>query len=211
MGGVSGQGGAQTSTGGTGGTGGATGEGGGSGGEAAGSGPGGTAGSAGAGGRAPTERRVFVSSETFEPTFGSLDGADAQCQRLADAAGLGGPWRAWLSDSTASPSTRFLQSIVPYVLVGGAQIAADWADLVDGSIGVPIDHIETGAAVDTTVTDRVWTGTGTAASAGLGNCSDWSTTQSGGGYGLTTATDAGWTLYSGNACSNVNRLYCFEQ
>ena len=39
--------------------------------------------------------------------LGGLDGADAQCQKLADAAGAGGKtWRAYLSSSTANARDR---------------------------------------------------------------------------------------------------------
>ena len=42
---------------------------------------------------------------------------------------------AWLSDSTASPSSRFTHSSVPYVLPDGTTVVAnDWADLTGGTL-----------------------------------------------------------------------------
>jgi hypothetical protein len=41
-----------------------------------------------------------------------------------------GVYKAWLSDSQASPLTRFTHSTLPYIRVDGTQIAADWAGLI---------------------------------------------------------------------------------
>lgn len=79
-------------------------------------------------------KRVFISSVFFDGNFGGLDGADAACQELSVSAGLPGKYRAWLSDSTGSPATRFTQSATPYILVDGTVIADNWADLVDGQL-----------------------------------------------------------------------------
>ena len=49
-------------------------------------------------------RRVFVSSTTSSAAFGDLSAADAVCQSLADAAGLGSTWLAWLSDASDAPA-----------------------------------------------------------------------------------------------------------
>ena len=42
-------------------------------------------------------KTVFVTSATYDGNFGTLANADANCQGLADAAGLGGTYKAWLS------------------------------------------------------------------------------------------------------------------
>ena len=64
--------------------------------------------------------------------------ADAFCQGLADAAGLPGIYRVWLSDSTGSPSTRFTRSTIPWIMPsgsnGGIILADNWTDLTDSSI-----------------------------------------------------------------------------
>jgi hypothetical protein len=165
------------------------------------------------GGTVVASTRVFVTSKTYQGgTLGGLAGADAECQKLAVAASLGGTWMAWLSDGgTITPVTRFAHSTMPYVLVGGAQIAANWNDLLDGTISVPIDHDETGSALPASGTTRVWTGT-TAVGAPMGpSCQAWTMVGSGGVYGSTAGTDATWSFVSGNTCDNTDRLYCFEQ
>jgi hypothetical protein len=114
---------------------------------------------------------VFVSSQLFDGNFGAgqrvlghLE-ADARCQQLAQAAGLGGSFKAWISgrvDTGEGPlphgvRDRFTQSAQPYRLVDGTQVADDWADLTDGSLDHAIDRDETGAAVSGET--RVWTNT----------------------------------------------------
>lgn len=59
--------------------------------------------------QATGRKRVSVTSNTTAANFGVANGAldgDTICQQHADAAGLVGAWKAWLSDSTTSPSTR---------------------------------------------------------------------------------------------------------
>ncbi len=170
-------------------------------------------GEGGAGGAGVSERRVFVSSQTFAgATLGGLSGADDECQALADAEDLGGIWLAWLSDGEAqgSPSERFVQSPLPYVRIDGLEVAADWADLTDGSLDEAIDVDETGTDIDALGNVTVWTGTNPDGTQYAGNCSNWST-DGGGFWGTATATDATWTATSGQGCTSEAHLYCFEQ
>jgi hypothetical protein len=158
----------------------------------------------------PAGRRVFVTSEAYDGALGGVSGGDAKCQAAANGAGLGGTWLAWLSDTTTSPSARFPQSTEPYVLVGGGQLAADWTDLIDGSLAAPIDRDETGSALADAGAARVWTGTVADGTLSGGNCADWTTVGSGGVYGTAAATDSQWSFTSGNTCGSLDHLYCFE-
>jgi len=130
---------------------------------------------------------------------------------------------------------RFTQSPGPYQLLDGTKVADNWADLTDGSLDHAIDRTELNAQVSGEV--RVWTNTtnggkawdngrccatgpGSDGPPGIiswscgapvetaGNCQFQS-----GKYGLATATDGSWTgtESSNNACTNLFRLYCFEQ
>src|SRR3989344_6490978 len=47
-------------------------------------------------------KRAFVTSATYHGNLGGLAGGDAECQSLANAASLGGIWKAWLSDSSTN-------------------------------------------------------------------------------------------------------------
>lgn len=138
-------------------------------------------------------------------------GGDAECQSLATSAGLGGTWKAWLGEwSGTSPAARLAHSPIPYVLVGGAQIASSWTDLTDGMLAAPIDRDETGAPIDPSVVS-VWTGAGFDGTAGTPCCTDWTDTNSGAGAGSTTHTDGGWSFVGGQVCTTLARIYCFEQ
>lgn len=157
--------------------------------------------------------RVFASSRTYTGLVGAggLEGGDAECQSMADAAGLGGTWMAWLSTwSGPTAGSRLAHATHPYVLVGGGTVANDWTDLTDGSIGVPIHNDETGAPTDDTVT-RVYTGTNTDGANFSPCCGDWTTANNGSMTGLTTAMDAKWTTATGVSCDMPGRIYCFEQ
>ncbi len=159
--------------------------------------------------------KVFVSSTTHQGDLGGLAGADSTCQGLAGAAGLSGTYRAWLSDNSGSPLTRFTQSPVPYVLVNGTQVAYDWSDLVDGTnLDANIDLDENGMA------QSVYVWTATSQTGGLKNpnytCAEWTTNLNdqraaiGRIDGCCSPND--WTDATGGSfCNNLHRLYCFEQ
>jgi hypothetical protein len=188
-------------------TGGAAGTSGGGAGVAGAAGSGGIGGAAGAD-AALSERRVFVSSTTLPGNFGGITAGDAECQKLANQASLGGQWKAWVGDGiNQGPSTTFVQSSQPYVLVGGGQIAADWADLTDLSIDLPIDRDENGNQVAESL---VWTGVSPYGSCCPPSCNGFTTTSGDGMAGNTTLTQP-WGIGTFPKCTESHRLYCFEQ
>jgi hypothetical protein len=154
-----------------------------------------------------------------------LEGADCICQQLADAEGLDGTYKAWLSDSMDSPSTTFTQSICPYGMVNGVQVADNWTDLTDGDIDTCIRIDETGVALvgvcqnsNTNGNFSVLTNTlkdGT--TKGTQNCGDWTINNQNLPLvhgGLFDHSNSGWTDQGDNSwnCNNPGRhLYCFEQ
>jgi hypothetical protein len=163
---------------------------------------------------------VFISSTASNGDLGGLAGADATCNSLAATAGLSGTFKAWLSDAVDSPSTRFAQAAEPYKLVDGTTVANDWADLLDGTLAVPINRDELGGVQ--VVLDRVWTGTfadGTIN--GVAKCStasgEWTQPSGGfhggsvGGYGLNTQSNSTWSAAGTDSCADVTHIYCFEQ
>lgn len=158
-------------------------------------------------------KAVFVSHALAVQAIGSVASADARCQGLAEAAGLGGVFRAWLSDDTTSPSVRFARATVPYRLVSGTQVANDYADLTDGSLDHPIDADVTG----TTLADvpEVWTGTYTDGTSSGSSCGNWTNTTASTPYatvGVTNNGGAAWTEIYMQFCDRTGpRLYCFEQ
>ena len=157
-------------------------------------------------------RRVFVTSLSYTGKLFGLDAADQTCQVIAIAAMLKGNFRAWLSDDTGSPTSRFDSSFTgSYQLLDGTVVASDgWMDLIDGTLAHAIDLDEKQKKTETSV----WTNTlldGTSASTS-DHCNNWSTS------GTTTTmvgdskgVDKTWTeLAAGQFCKDPRRLFCFE-
>lgn len=92
-----------------------------------------------------TGKLVFASSEVYSGNLGGLSGADTKCQTLAASAeiiGEGRAFRAWLSDNQKDAASRLTHSLTPYILLDGTPIAANWADLTDGTLAHAIDRNE---------------------------------------------------------------------
>lgn len=175
-------------------------------------------------------KRVFISSATFFADFGGPTQADTACQNMANAAGLPGIFRAWVSTPSNPVVGRFTQSTVPYVMVEGTVIANNWTDLTDGAVAHGIDRTEAGNLLpDTGISMchgsptcfQTFTGTMANGSAYTGDdqCLDWTTRIFQNGSVLNTfsggdSTMAGseWTLRaSGFRCDYQARIYCFQQ
>lgn len=178
-----------------------------------------------------TSKRVFVTSTTYNGNLGSLSGADSKCQARADAANLGGSWKAWLSDTNTTAAQRLTHSRGSYKLIDGAVVAHNWADLTDGSLVTAINLTELGSRISDDPTfcqpsDSVWTKTsetGSNDNTGKGGCNNWTSElalrdvdnpneSSAGLVGKANRSSRGWTAWCGRAsCSQFSRLYCFEQ
>ncbi|MGD8376074.1 MAG: hypothetical protein PVF68_08030 [Acidobacteriota bacterium] len=159
-------------------------------------------------------KTVFVTSTRSAGDLGGLAGADATCQSLADAAGLTGTYKAWLSDSTASAASRLAHATIPYARTDGVIIADDWADLVDDPATDPLlATISLDENGDTVGTAATWTGSTYSGGYFAEACSDWSdgTDASSGRWGRAVLTNLGWASYGTAACDTSRRLYCFEQ
>jgi hypothetical protein len=149
--------------------------------------------------------------------LGGTSGADAKCQALADAAQLGGDYKAWLSDNSASAAARMTHSPGAYVLVNGAVVATDFSDLIKGSVRHAIDLSELGIEPPRNGTAcepvSVWTDTrneGTPFELGY-TCGEWTDTNGWSGFGRWN-DQANWSLAcSGGSCGGTAALYCFEQ
>ncbi|WP_028580903.1 hypothetical protein [Desulfogranum japonicum] len=152
---------------------------------------------------------VFVSNATFAGNLGGLAGADTQCQALAEAARLPGTYKAWLSSTSVSASSRFSHSDAPYILVDGTLIANNWNDLISGALASPISLDENG----TPLLRPVWTGTKYTGEIMEGTqCASWIA----GSYlsaqiGITSETNNDWTEAGEEDCELQCSLYCFEQ
>ncbi|MDC0672017.1 hypothetical protein [Nannocystis radixulma] len=165
-------------------------------------------------------RLVFVTSLDFTADLGGLAGADTKCAAAGMTANPNLPataWRAWLSDDTGSPSTRFDTTFTGwYRLVDGTPIAKGWADLIDGNLAAPINGTENAAAPGQPL--LAWSNTTTAGmKAGPDHCNNWDSAgfDPVGRFGNVTATNTDWTDVSDadknpDNCSNNFHLYCFQ-
>ncbi|MEM8994241.1 MAG: hypothetical protein AAGF23_05550 [Acidobacteriota bacterium] len=156
-------------------------------------------------------RTIFLTSQTYTGNLGGLTGADAICQGLADAAGLAGNFKAWLSDSTDSPSSRFSPNGRPIMRVDGALVAEDWSDLTDGTLSSSIQFSETGANIGGA---NVWTNTGSEGKAfsSTNHCDNWTSDSSAMNVrvGVSFATASNWTAANTVSCDGTFRLYCLN-
>lgn len=172
-----------------------------------------TTASSSSGGGGSDGHRIFVTSTKHDGNLGGLVGGDAVCQALADGEGLGGTWMAWLGDGVDGPATRFTQSTTPYTLVSGVVVAMDWADLIDGTLAVPLDHDESGTPLPVEDDMIVFTAVfHTGGNPTPVNCMGWTdASDTIVPTGLASATDTGWTVTAPYPCSEMHHLYCFEQ
>lgn len=174
--------------------------------------------------------RVFVTSELFGARFNTLANADAECQRLADSAEMGGTFQAWLSDSNTYPSARFQTRAInrPYILAGSlTQIATGWDDIVDGTLLHAIDETENGNAPPPTrscstggleADTLVWTATREDGTHAVSNCAGWTnnTSEVSTDFAVTgsyAAANKSWSVGPTCIpnCGDRYALYCFEQ
>ncbi|MBL8178465.1 MAG: DNRLRE domain-containing protein [Bryobacterales bacterium] len=154
---------------------------------------------------------VFVTNGASPGNFGGLTAADNRCNLEAAAAGRTGTFKAWLSDSTQSPSSRMTQSTVPYRRSDGALVAYNWADLTDGSLHAPILLNAAGTQVGAPI--LAWTNTSIAGGVyGTFHCQNWTSTNNVFGRGGSPqATESGWSISTSATCGVSARLYCIEQ
>lgn len=173
-------------------------------------------------------RLVFISSLSYSGDLGGVAGADEKCRALADAADLPDPesFRAWLSDGSESPNSRFQGIAVadrPYVLLSGKIVAESYVDLTQNGPHTGIAITETG---ETVFDEFVWTNTSPFGDQVSFNdhCGGWDSASALGvarvGYNA-LAVEFGpdfqawkqqryWTSFLDDQCHKLYRLYCFE-
>lgn len=168
------------------------------------------------GGSCIDARVVFVSSVATTGNLGGIAGADALCQALADGAGLGRTFRAWVSLTTNAASSRVTPAMVPYVMLVTGQpatvVADDWTDFTDGTLDAAIVRTETGEFV---TQDFTWTNTLASGSAphDVLTCEGWTSSDGGenGIAGMTTAVDSTWAFAVNRSCDSMHSVYCVEE
>lgn len=165
---------------------------------------------------------VFVTSTTHPGDLDGLTGADAICQQRAREASLPGTYKAWLSDSTGTPDTRFVKSTGPYWRLDGVTVANSYADLTTCDTTDPFNCLANPIIVTETLAETnsvlVWTNT---LASGLQespprDCDSWRSPAGTvlGNIGMSDPIESErtWTdLDSTDFCNSLCRLYCFQQ
>jgi hypothetical protein len=175
-------------------------------------------------------KTVFVTSQTYTGNLGGPTGADQKCQQLANAAGLSGTYKAWISgvgpQGLIGPDTSFTHSTVPYLRVDGVVIANNWTSLNTSPYLLNPIFIDERGQIIPTISYGVWTGispkTGPGQVGFFNNgsqltCNNWSS--SGGLPNLAIIGSIyvdnkhreSWTMIDANSCDHLNHLYCFQQ
>lgn len=140
---------------------------------------------AGASAQSP-EMSFFVTSEGpgEGANLGGLEGADAHCQSLAEAAGAGGrTWRAYLGTSQVHARDRIGDG--PWHNAKGQKIADDVASLhsdanaIDKTTGLDEKGEMVNGRGDTPNRHDILTGSNADGTATADTCSDWSTSGEG--------------------------------
>jgi hypothetical protein len=153
---------------------------------------------------------VFATSTLQTGNLGNLAGADAICQTRANAAGLNGTFKAWLSSATTSAASRLTHGLSSYVLVNGTLVANGWLDLTDGTLDAPIDRDE----FDNPAGGSVWTNSTIDGAIDAAECLQWTSTTVGhkGQTGVAGSATSTWTDdVPFEDCFQSHRLYCVEQ
>lgn len=171
--------------------------------------------------RHPVAKKAFVTSVTGTGNLSTwsdasaltgLAAADAVCQARARVAGYAnsGTFKAWMSSSSTSASTRIVSN-GPWARPDGVVIAQSEADLEDSRIGAALYQTELGTYVQgASDAGNVWTGTSTSGFSASFYCSSWITTSGSGQIGRHDLLDGRWTAATTQTCSVDARIICLE-
>jgi hypothetical protein len=175
----------------------------------------------------PPPKRVFVTSKKYTgdlkaaglvatnggPISTGLEGGDALCQTAATDAGLGGTWKAWLSDSTTDATNRIVD-VGPWYLVGGPLLFAN-KFVFTAPPAAPINRDEHGTYIPAGA--LVWTGTLADGTKATQVCAGWTSAsigtpgELGCPYGTSMTNNNSWGACGGSGCDSMYPIYCFEQ
>ena len=151
---------------------------------------------------------------------------------MENVANLGGVWKAWLSDSTTSASSRLNHYNGTFMRMDCAVVANNWTDLTDGTLQNPINVNEKGEVIPYSTGGTAYEGipysnawTSTFANGEIdtnynhsydyGSCTSWTYGDTspyvGGQFGQAYVTNNFWSEGGGGYCYPEMKLYCFEQ
>ena len=154
--------------------------------------------------------RMFVTQDSFRGDFAKKAGtspaaaADNLCTTAAFNAGLGGRWRAWLSDGTVNAIDR-IAGTGPWNRIDGERVFDSRAQLA----AIPKKGLERDE-YDELADEIVWTGSIAGGLASADDCAHWTDQYKDGLVGW-PGTPSQWTQDTTWSCTESAHLYCFEQ
>lgn len=159
---------------------------------------------------------VFITSTTYTGNLGGLSGADQKCNERAQAAGLPGTYKAWLSTASANAASRLRHHQGRYFRVDGEHVSLGWNELTSGHLYGAISKTEFG---DDPPQPWAWTGTHVEGTWTGRDCTGWQSGSSAveGTFGIRHATISWWSYHTVQAggeeyqCNRTYGLYCFQQ
>lgn len=161
---------------------------------------------------------IFITSLTYQGDLKSaggsatgLAGADKICTNAGAASGIGGSWKAWLSDSATNAIDR-ITDVGPWYLVGtDTMVFANKANLTTTPrVQITISEDGTPPSLATSV----WTGTQLSGTKTSSTCQDWTTSSTASGTaGLVQGAGdtTSWTDSRDASCGTSMHLYCIQQ
>lgn len=150
---------------------------------------------------------AFVTSEKTNGGFGGAVAGDAICNRLAEASGLPGTYRAWISSPETTARDRLVGS--GWIRTDGRAFVKSKEDLASGKLLYPLRLDEKGGDV---AKDTAWSDCDAENNTRYAfDCSGWtsSTPSINGSAGAPSGSRPHWSLVVHPNCEQNNRLYCF--
>lgn len=153
-------------------------------------------------------KRVFVTGTTYNGSLGGITGADQKCATAAQAANLGGTWKAWISDANTNAIDRITE-VGPWYgrQFGSFRIAFNNKANLETTPQISVNRDELG---DENSAD-IWTGTGIGGIKTNATCSNWALGTSGTTGTVGTGEDQRWTSAYAAECSTLKGVLCLEQ
>ena len=172
-------------------------------------------------------RIIFLTDARYTGSMlGGLAGADSICQVEANLANLKGTYKAWLSDSQVSASSRMVHSATPYWNTRAEVFVNSWADLTSGNgtyahaytpHGAVPSYDNSSACFNASTCPYAWTNTNAYGeiSDTQHSCNNWiggsCSAQGTLGNWIIEGYPTMWTLAYTTSCCYNYMLYCLEQ
>lgn len=176
-------------------------------------------------------KRIFATAATYSGNLRAAGGeadalasADKLCNQAAEAAELGGTWRAWLSTSEVDAIDR-IEDVGPWYTVGSDSESGGGERGCGGDdcpvarakafnnkahlASVPLASLG-GNEFGMQGSGMAWTGTSNGGHWSGFDCGGWTRASAAEGT-LGSLSDSSWTNAYGGTCSESNRIICIEQ